>query len=183
MEILSFYTCVPLMKIIWCMVLRYKAHQSVLLFWVIFCPLTLLTTWKIKMKKKWKKKKKKKIKKKLKKKKKKKSLEILSFYICTPQMTIIWSMVPDIWSTTDKGDILKKWNNHLEILLVYTCALQMTIIWYMVLETCSTTNFFLILDQFLPFYPLSNPENQNFEKMKKKTKKKLEISSFYTGVP
>ena len=32
-------------------------------------------------------------------------------------------------------------------------------------------NFFLILDQFLPFYPPflppNNPENQNFEKMKK----------------
>ena len=27
--------------------------------------------------------------------------------------------------------------------------------------------FFLILDHFLPFYPLNNNENQNFEKMKK----------------
>ena len=33
-------------------------------------------------------------------------------------------------------------------------------------------NFFVILDGFLPFYPTSNPENQNFEKMKKKKKKK-----------
>ena len=73
---------------------------------------------------------------------------------------------------------LKKWNNYLEILLVYTCALH--IIWCMVLEICSATIFFLILDHFLPFYPPNNPENQNFEKMRKKT---LEISSFYTGVP
>ena len=29
------------------------------------------------------------------------------------------------------------------------------------------TEFFLILKHFLPFYPLKNPENQNFEKMKK----------------
>ena len=30
------------------------------------------------------------------------------------------------------------------------------------------TEFFVILDQFLPFYPPSNPKNQNFEKMKKR---------------
>ena len=34
-------------------------------------------------------------------KKKKKSLEILSFYSCVPQMTIIWCIVPEIWSATD----------------------------------------------------------------------------------
>ena len=37
--------------------LRYKASQSFLSFWAIFCPLTLLTTWKTKILKKWKKKK------------------------------------------------------------------------------------------------------------------------------
>ena len=30
------------------------------------------------------------------------------------------------------------------------------------------TEFFVILGRFLPFYPPSNPKNQNFEKMKKK---------------
>ena len=34
--------------------------------------------------------------------------------------------------------------------------------------------FFVILGQFLPFYPTSNPKNQNFEK-----KKHLKILSFY----
>ena len=29
------------------------------------------------------------------------------------------------------------------------------------------TEFFVILGYFLPFYPPNNPENQNFEKMKK----------------
>ena len=29
------------------------------------------------------------------------------------------------------------------------------------------TEFFVILDHFLPFYPPMDPENQNFEKMKK----------------
>ena len=33
--------------------LRYKAQQSFLSFWGNFCPLTLLTTWKIKILKKW----------------------------------------------------------------------------------------------------------------------------------
>ena len=43
----------------------------------------------------------------------------------------------------------------------------MTIIWCMVPEIWNTTEYFLILDYFLPFYPPNNPENQNFEKMKK----------------
>ena len=29
------------------------------------------------------------------------------------------------------------------------------------------TEFFVILDWFLHFYPLNNPKNQNFEKLKK----------------
>ena len=29
------------------------------------------------------------------------------------------------------------------------------------------TEFFVIMDHFLPFYPPMDPENQNFEKMKK----------------
>ena len=41
------------------------------------------------------------------------------------------------------------------------------------------TEFFFILDHFLPFYPPNNPENQNFENMKKH----LEISSLYVSVP
>ena len=36
----------------------------------------------------------------------------------------------------------------------------------MFLEIWSPTEFFLILGHFLPFYPLNNPENLNFEKMK-----------------
>ena len=36
--------------------------------------------------------------------------------------------------------------------------------------------FFVILGQFLPFYPTSNPKNQNFEE-----KKHLKILSFYTS--
>ena len=38
----------------------------------------------------------------------------------------------------------------------------------MVPKMWSTPEFFVTLDQFLPFYPTNNPENQNYEKMKKK---------------
>ena len=41
------------------------------------------------------------------------------------------------------------------------------------------TDFFVILDHSLIFYPLNNPENPNFENMKKH----LEILSFYICVP
>ena len=37
----------------------------------------------------------------------------------------------------------------------------------MVPEIWSATEFFVILEYFLPFYPPIDPENQNFEKMKK----------------
>ena len=56
---------------------------------------------------------------------------------------------------------------HLEILSFYTCVPQM-IIQCVVPEISSTTDrFFVISGYFLPFYPPNNPENKNFEKMKK----------------
>ena len=45
---------------------------------------------------------------------------------------------------------------------------------------CNRHNFFVILVYFLLFYLSNNPENQNLEKMKKKTH--LETSSFYKSV-
>ena len=61
-----------------------RHSRAFLSFWAIFCVLTLLTTRKIKILKIWK-----------------KYLQI-SFYTCLPQMTIIWCMVPEIWSVTYK---------------------------------------------------------------------------------
>ena len=52
-------------------------------FWTIFCPFTNLKTWKIKIFKKWK-----------------NCLEI-SFNTFATEMTIIWCMVPEIWSVTE----------------------------------------------------------------------------------
>ena len=59
-------------------------RQNFLSSWTVFCPFTALTTWKIKILQKWK-----------------KHLEILTFYTSVSQMTIIWCMVPEIWSVTD----------------------------------------------------------------------------------
>ena len=104
--------------------LRYGVcdRQNFLLFWTVFCPFTPLTTRKIKILKKWK-----------------QNLEILSFYTCVPQMTIIWCMILEISSTMDKLfchfgpffshftplttqkiKILKEWKKHLGILSFYT---------------------------------------------------------------
>ena len=62
--------------------IRYEG-QSFLSIWAIFWTLTLLTTSEF-----WK--------------NFKKHVEILSFYTCVPQMRIIWCMVPEIWSVTDR---------------------------------------------------------------------------------
>ena len=60
-------------------------RHNFLPYWAIFCSFTPLLTLLIKI---WK--------------KSKKFLVILSFYTCVPQMMIIWCMVPEIWSVTDR---------------------------------------------------------------------------------
>ena len=83
-----------------------KCDRIFLSFCTIFSPFTPLATQKIKTLKNWK-----------------KNLEISSFHICAPQMTITWCMVRQIWSTIDgildnflpyptnnpEIEILKKW--------------------------------------------------------------------------
>ena len=39
---------------------------------------------------------------------------------------------------------------------------------FFICQSLWQAEFFVILDYFLPFYPHNNPENQNFENMKKK---------------
>ena len=121
----------------------------------------------------------------------KKLLEISSFYICVPKVTIIWGPPPEIHSGTDrifchfrllfallpplttrKIKILKKWKKHLEISSFYTCVPQTTIIW-------SATKFLLFWTIFCPFTLLITQKI----KILKKPKTRLEISSFYTSVP
>ena len=59
--------------------------QNFLSIWTVLCTFTPLTTWKIKILKKFK-----------------KCQVILSFYTCVSYMTIIWCMVPDVSSVTDR---------------------------------------------------------------------------------
>ena len=53
LEILSFYTCLPLIKIIWCTVpeIWYSTNRIFLSSLAIFCPFTPLTPWKMKISK------------------------------------------------------------------------------------------------------------------------------------
>ena len=65
--------------------LRYGVRQTE--FFVIlghFLPFYPLTTWTIKILKNWN-----------------NHLEMSSFYTCVPKITIIWCMLPEIWSVTD----------------------------------------------------------------------------------
>ena len=156
--------------------------QSFLLFWVIFCPLTFQTTWKIKTLKKWK-----------------KCLRILSFYTCIPQMMIIWCMVPKIWSTTDRIFVISDYflpfypPNNLEnqnfeklkkmpvdIIILHMCTINenhmMYVSWDMEHIRHNIFSFWTI------FYPFTSLTTQKI-KILKKSKKCLKILLFHTSVP
>ena len=100
-------------------------------------------------------------------------LEILSFYTCVPWMIIIWCMIPDIWSATDRIflsfwttfclfiilmtqeiKILKNKKTPGEIIILHKCIINdnhmMYGSWYMKHDG---QNFFVILHHFLLFYP------------------------------
>ena len=84
--------------------------------------------------------------------------------------------------TTQKIKTLKERKKCLVILLFYTCVPQ--IIWCMVPEIWSATDtFFVIVDHFLPGYSSTNPENQNFEKMKRRNAQKYFLSFWATFCP
>ena len=101
--------------------------QNFLSFWNIFCPFFYLAMDpENQILEKWK-----------------KHLTVISFYKCVPSRTVIWCMVPELWTVVHK------------------------------------TEFFVILDCFLPFTPLTNQKI----KILKKWKHHLEMLSFYKGVP
>ena len=77
-------------------------------------------------------------------------------------------LLVDLPNNPKNQNFEEKWKTHLEILSFYTCVLQMMIIWCMVPEILSTTDrnfchFRLFFALLTPY----NPENQNFEIMKK----------------
>ena len=102
-------------------------------------------------------------------------------------MIIIWCMIPEIWSATDRifchfglfFDILprsqskksKFWKNEKNSQRYYhfTQAYhkwRSYDIWFL-RYGAQQTEFFVILDHFFSFYPSNNLKNQNFEKTKK----------------
>ena len=122
--------------------------------------------------------------------------DIIILHICTiPYMTMIWCMVLEIWSVTDRIFVLLDWffpfyppnnlkksknQNHLEILSSYTSAPKNTIICYTIPEICHVTDVAAIFhfDYFLPFYSHNSPKT----KISIKWKNRVEMPSFYTSV-
>ena len=111
-----------------------------------------------------------------------KNLLEISFYTCVPKITIIWCMVPEIWSATDKtfchyGPFFallppygprksKFWKNEKNTWRYYHFThvyhkWQSYDVWFLS-YWAQQTEFFVILDYFLHFYPPNNPKNQNF---------------------
>ena len=86
LEILSFYTWVPWITIIWCTVPEIWSVTDRIFCHLgqFFCHFTPLKTWKINILNKWR-----------------KNLEILSFYTSIPKIMTICCTVPEIWCVTD----------------------------------------------------------------------------------
>ena len=86
LEISSFYTCVPKSTIVWGTVPEIQSDTD-RIFWHFgsLFPFYPLTTQKIKTLKKCK-----------------KCPEMSSFYSYVPKITIIWCMLSEIWSATDR---------------------------------------------------------------------------------
>ena len=146
-------------------------RQNFLSFWTIFCPFPPYGPRKSKF---WK--------------NTKKTLKILSFYTCTindsHMMYGSWHMECNgqnflwFWTvfcpftplTTQKINIMKNWKKtntwrYYQFTHVYH-KWQSYDAWFLRYQA-QQTDFFVILDQFFPFYPPNNTKNQNFEKMKK----------------
>ena len=80
----------------------------------------------------------------------------------TPQNFLL-AFIVELWKTK-KIRILRTWKKKLEISSFYSCVPKTRIIWARVPEIQSETNVF---GHFGSFFTPNNPENQNFEKMKK----------------
>ena len=144
-------------------------RQKFLSFWAIFCPFSPLTTWKIKILKL-----------------KKTPRDVIILHICTINGNYMiygsWDMecnrqnVLSFWtvfcpftpSGSRKPKFLKYEKNtgtHYHFTNVYHKWQSYDVLFLR--YGVQRIYFFIILDRFLPFYPLQQPENQHFEKMKK----------------
>ena len=101
-------------------------------------------------------------------------------------MTIIWCMVPEIFSTADSIFVILDHFLHFyppnnpknqnfekikkppgDIITFHMCTINENHMMYGSWNMEHVKDNFVILDCFLPFYPCNNPKNQNFEKLKK----------------
>ena len=84
LEVLSFYTSVPKIMIIWYTVpeIWHMTDVIILCYFLPFYPRNSLKNENLK-------------------KNEKKHLEVSSFYICVPKIMITWCTVPEIWCATD----------------------------------------------------------------------------------
>ena len=134
-------------------------------------------------------------------KKRKKYLEISSFYNHVPKIMIICYTVSEIRCVTDVGiyfsfwaifchftsltarkiKISKNWKKLLEISSLYTHVPKIMIRWCTVCEIWCVTD--VINFHFRPFFAILTSQQPKKSKLKKKWKKHLKISSFYTSVP
>ena len=134
----------------------HSPRNNFLSFWVIFCPFTPLTTWKIKILKKWK-----------------KHLEISSFYTCVQFMMIMRCIVSEILNVTDRmfshfghflpfynleNENFEKMKKYKAILSFYRSVSKIMIICYAVPEILCMIDVIFIFHFglfFCPFTPLT----------------------------
>ena len=168
LEISSFYTVCTKNHNHEVQFLRYRVRQTFLWFWALFCPFSCLVPQKSKLLEIWK-----------------KELDMSPFHTYVLKITIIWCMAPEIWRATESIVILSHFlplyytdnlkNQNFEkmkktpwdiiILHMYTINENHMMYGSWNME-CNRQNFYSFWNIFCPFAP-NNPENQNFEKMKK----------------
>ena len=101
-------------------------------------------------------------------------------------MTIIWCMVPEIWSMTDRElfvilDRFSKFWKTKTLITLHKCTKNHDHMLYCAWDMAPDKSncYFSFWSIFAPFYPANSPKNQNL----KKWEKNLKISSFSTCVP
>ena len=152
-------------------------RQNFLSFWTVFCPFTPLWTQKIKILKKWK-----------------KYLKILSFYKHKWQSYDAWFLRYGVQRTKcfvildcllpTNNPKNQNFENNLkmprDIIILHMFTINDNHMMYRFWDIeCDRQNVLVILDCFLPFYPLTTRK----VKILKNWKKHPEISSFYNSVP
>ena len=184
---ISFYTCVPKITTIWCMVPEIHSETDIIFCHSgpFFCPFTPTPLWTQKMKF-WK--------------TEKKYLEISSFHTSVRKIMIICYTVSEIRRVTNvivifnfelffalltpnspKNQNFKKMKKIARRYYHFTHVhhkWQSYDVWFLRYGAW-WTEFFVILDHFLHFYPPNNTKSQNFEKIFKNTWRYYHFTDVY----